>query len=169
MLFSRWTFFQGVVVLSLVSFSILMDLFKEEISTQMSSSTVITMILTLVFITLVISLFSLLMIFQTKKSKTFLLHPIWEKMPIIISFFMVLSVIIFISSFLLFPLDGVIQNSRWILYIIIYYFLFLIKILVLSIVHKKAKRSTSNEKKIELSFVWTVFLLFVFVFFLPAI
>lgn len=169
MLFSRWTFFQGVVVLSLVIFSILMDFFKEEISTQMSSSPVITMVLTLVFITIVISLFSLLMIFQTKKSKTFLLHPIWKKMHIIISFIMVISVIVFISSFLLFPLDEVIQNSRWILYIIIYYFLFLINILVLSIVHKTIKRSTSNEKKIELSFVWTVFLLFVIVFFLPSI
>lgn len=169
MLFSRWTLFQGAVVIALLILSLTLDLFKEKISTLMSSSSVIPMLLTLVFITIVISLYSLFMIFQTKKSITFLLHPIWEKMHIIIFFTMVISIIVFIISFLLFPLDAVVQNSRWILYIIIYYFLFLINILVLSMVHKTIKRNTSNEKKIELSFVWTIFLLFVIIFLLPSI
>lgn len=169
MFFSRWTLFQGAVVLSLLIFSITLDLFKENISTLMSSNSVMPMLLTLVFITIVISLFSLYMIFQTKKSNTFLLHPIWKKMHIIISFIMVISIIVFISAFLLFPLDQVVQNSRWLLYIIIYYFLFLMNILVLSIVHKTIRRNASNERKIELSFIWTLFLLFVIIFLLPSI
>jgi len=169
MLFSRWTLFQGIVVFSLLILAIILDYFKENISTLMSTSSLMPMLLTLVFITITIFLFSLFLIFQSKKSITFLVHPIWRKMHIIILFILVISIIIFISSFLLIPLGEVVQNNRWILYIIIYYFLFLMNILVLSIVHKRLNRNTSNEKKIELSFLWTIFLLFIFIFLIPSV
>ena len=51
-------------------------------ATSNPSNTVNTvqMLMTLLFIIAVIGLFSLLMFFQSKKSNTLLLHPIWKKM-----------------------------------------------------------------------------------------
>lgn len=168
MFFSRWTFFQGIIVIALIILSFIADLFKQAIVTPMSSSTVIPMLIIMIFIILVISLNSLLMIFQTKKSNTFLLHPLWKKMNILMIIIIILSIIAFINAFLFSSLSELIQNNRWLFYLILYYFLFLTNVLVLSIVHKTIDRNISSEKKIELSFLWTVFVLFVIIFCFPS-
>lgn len=113
-----------------------------------------------------IGLFSLFMFFQSKKSDTFLSHPIWEKMHIIVSFLLVISIVVFISAFFISPLSEIIQSSRWILFITIYYFLFLINILVLTLINKIKKKTISNAKKVKLSFIWTVLVLFLTIFFI---
>ncbi|PEZ74734.1 hypothetical protein CN380_23525 [Bacillus sp. AFS017274] len=163
---SRWTFFQGIIVATLGILAFITDYFKNDMATSISSNTIITvqMLMTLLFITVVIGLFSLCMFFQSKKSNTFLLHPIWQKMHIIISFLLVISIVIFISAFFISPLSEVIQSSRSILFITIYYFIFLINVLVLSIINKIKKNTISNSKKIKSSFIWTVLVLFVSVF-----
>ncbi|KQU21873.1 hypothetical protein ASG65_21490 [Bacillus sp. Leaf13] len=168
MMFSRWTFLQGIIVIILGILAFITDYFKKDMATSNPSNTVNTvqMLMTLLFIISVIGLFSLLMFFQSKKSNTFLLHPIWKKMHIIVSFLLVISIVVFISAFFISPLSEVIQSSRWILFITIYYFLFLINILVLTLINKIKKNTISNAKKIKSSFIWTVLLLFVTIFFI---
>ncbi len=61
------------------------DLFKTEIAIPASESMEAngSEVMTFLFIIAVIGLLSLLMYFQTKKSHTFLKHPLWDKMYIL--------------------------------------------------------------------------------------
>lgn len=169
MFFSKWSFFQGIIILCFIFLTFIAEFVSNNISTLMSSSSVVSMLMVLTFILIVSSLISLFLIFQSKKSETFLVHPLWEKMTIIMAFLFILSIILFISASLFTSLNEMILSSRWILYIIIYYFLFLMNIFVLSLIHKLMKRKISSEKKIELSFIWTVLTLFLLIFFLPSL
>ncbi|MEK4300697.1 hypothetical protein MKY30_15155 [Oceanobacillus sp. FSL W8-0428] len=85
MFFSRWTLFQGIIIISLAGLAFIADLFKTEIAIPASESMEAngSEVMTFLFIIAVIGLLSLLMYFQTKKSHTFLKHPLWDKMYIL--------------------------------------------------------------------------------------
>ncbi|PAV31617.1 hypothetical protein CIL05_02880 [Virgibacillus profundi] len=168
MFFSRWTLYQAVIIILLVVLSFIADIFKEEIAIPFSSSmeTNTPMLITFLFVVTVIGLLSLLMYFQTKKSDTFLKHPLWDKMHILMPFLFVISLIVIFSFFLIEPLSDLVQNNRWMIYVLFYYVLFLINATVLSIIHKTNRNRISNENKVKFSFVWTSLALFLIIFIL---
>lgn len=89
-------------------------------------------------------------------------------MPILIIFLFTLSFIIFMVAFFVFSIEDFVLANRWFVYLLAYYFLFLLNIFVLSIIHK-VKKELTKEKKVELSFVFTVLGLILLIFFIPSI
>lgn len=144
------------------------EFFSAEISTAFSSGTFASLSLVISFIFFGSSLISLFLIFHSKKSDRFLSHPLWNKMPILIIFFFTLSFIIFMVAFFVFSIEDFVLANRWFVYLLAYYFLFLLNIFVLSIIHK-VKKELTKEKKVELSFVFTVLGLILLIFFIPSI
>lgn len=168
MFFSIWTLFQGAALFGMIGLILITEIFSHQISRLLSSGPYISFLLVLTFILIGSSLISLFLIFHSKKSDRFLSHPLWEKMNILLAFLFILSILIFIVSVIFTPLSDVIATNRWILYLAIFYFLFLLNLFVLSIIHK-VKRNLSKEKKIELSFVWTVLGMVILIFLIPSI
>ena len=166
MFFSRWTLFQGLIIAVLIALAFIADLFKTDISASFSSSNEVdaTKLIILLFIIVVIGLLSLLMYFETKKSKTFLKHSLWDKMHMIMLFFFVISLVIIFSVFMIDPFSSMVQNNRWFIYILLYYVLFLINVIVLAFIHRSRKQTISNENKIKYSFIWTSISLIVIIF-----
>src|SRR5690625_4476294 len=113
-------------------------MFKKDIAVPFSTSAGINMpmVMTFLFMAVVIGLLSLLMYFQTKKSNTFLKHPLWEKMYVLMPALFILSLIVIFAFFLIDPLSSLAENNRWIIYVLIYYTLFLVNVMVLAIIHK---------------------------------
>lgn len=164
--FSRWTLFQGIIITSLVALGFVADLFKTKIAVPFSSSGGISTqrIMTFLFIVVVVGLLSLLMYFQTKKSATFLKHRLWSKMHILMPLFFIISMLVIFSILLIDPLNEIVQNNRWLIYILIYYVLYVVNVMVLAFVHQAKKRTISNPSKIKYSFMWTSLVLFVILF-----
>lgn len=166
MFFSRWTLFQGIVITSLVVLAFIADQFKAEIAVPFSSSGGISTqrIMTFLFIVVAVGLLSLLMYCQTKKSDTFLKHQLWDKMHILMPFFFIISLVVIFSILLIDPLNEIVQNNRWLIYILIYYVLYVVNVMVLAFVHQVKKQTISNENKIQYSFIWTLLVLFAILF-----
>lgn len=168
MFFSKWTLFQGGVLLGMIVLVFMADFFSLQISRVLSSGPYISFLLILTFILIGSSLISLFLIFHSKKSDRFLSHPLWEKMNILLAFLFIISILLFIIAAIFTPLSDVIAINRWILYLFIFYFLFLLNLFVLSVIHK-VKKNLSKEKKIELSFIWTVMVMVILIFMIPSI
>lgn len=168
MFFSKWTLFQGAALFGMVSLIVVAEIFSLQISRILSSGPYISFLLVLTFILIGSSLISLFLIFHSKKSDRFLSHPLWEKMNILLAFLFIISILVFIIVAIFTPLSDVIITNRWILYLFIFYFLFLLNLFVLSIIHK-VKRNLPKEKKIELSFIWTVLSMIILIFLIPSI
>lgn len=168
MFFSKWTIFQGLILLCMISLVFVAESFSIQISSMLTSGTFSSSLLVLTFILVGSSLISFYLIFHSKKSERFLSHPLWEKMNILIAILFTLSIIIFISASIFTSLNDLILTNRWVLYLFIYYFLFLLNLFVLSIIHK-VRKNFSKEKKIELSFIWTVLSLIILVFLLSSV
>jgi len=168
MFFSRWTLFQGIIIILLVVLAFIADIYKKDIAVPFSSSTEVNipMLMTFLFIVVVIGSLSLILYFQTKKSDTFLKHPLWDKMHILMPIIFVISLVVIFSIFLIEPLSNFAQNNRWIIYVLIYYILFLINVLVLTFIHNAKKNTISNENKVKFSFIWTTLTLTVILFML---
>lgn len=165
---SRWRIYQGTILITLFILAFIADMSKNNFFTHSSQNPFVQSLLSSLFIAITLGLFSLFLFFQTKESQTFLIHPVWGKMHIIVLALLFLSVIIFISLVLFSPLASLVEGSRWIFYIIFYYFLFLSNVLVLSIIHINNKR-LENQKKIRLSFIWTLLILLLVIFLLPGL
>ncbi|MUV38942.1 hypothetical protein JNUCC1_02814 [Lentibacillus sp. JNUCC-1] len=155
--FSRWTLFQGLIVALLIGFAFIAEMFKEDIGIPFSSTDPVPtpVLTTSMFLIVTIGLISLLMIFQVKKSDTFLKHRLWDKMYIIMPVIIGISLILLIILFVTEPFSTVIQNNRWMIYVLGYYILFLINAAVVAMIHKAKKNTISNESKIAYSFAWT--------------
>ncbi|PWA10667.1 hypothetical protein DCC39_10890 [Pueribacillus theae] len=169
-MFPKWTFFQIITLLFLVIAMFCADLYKKDIAVPMSSNSYLIfkpIFLAMLFIIIVVGCFYLITIFQNEK-KTIMSHPIWSKMHIISLLIFGISTFIFIVLAITSPLAEWVQEWRWILYFIICYFLFLIYWLVLSIINKYST-SITTKKKIHLSYLTTVLILFFIIFFLPSI
>lgn len=164
--FSRWTLFQSLIIAFLVVIAFIADLFKTDIAVPFSSSNEVntSMLMTFLFIVVIIGSLSLLLYFQTKKSATFLRHRLWDKMYILMPIFFVISLVVLFSVFLIDPLSSIVQNNRWLIYILLYYVLFIINVIVLAFIHQAKKQTISNGNKIKLSFIWTSLVLIVIVF-----
>lgn len=168
MFFSKWTLFQAGALLGMISLVFIAEIHSLRISRILSSGPYMSYLMILTFILIGSSLISLFLIFHSKKSDLFLSHPLWDKMNMLLAFLFILSILIFITAGIFTPLTDVIMTNRWVLYLFIYYFLFLLNLFVLSIIHK-VKKELSKEKKIELSFFWTVLGVAVLIFLLPSI
>lgn len=155
MFFSRWTISQGLALAALIAFAFAADLFKYDFtSTKINPNQ--QLVLSLSFIIIVVGFVSLLFYFQTRKSRTFLVHRLWHKMHQVIMIILILSIIILIAAAN--PIMALVESFRVTFYFIIYYFVYLTNLLVLIFVHKNSKSTLSNGKKVSTAFWWTCLL-----------
>lgn len=163
---SRWTLFQGIIFILLVILAFIADIFKSDAAIPIKSSNEphSFMLWMILFFILINILLSLLMYFQTKKSKTFLKHRLWDKAHVLMPVLFVLSLIVIIVLFTVDPISQLIMDNRWMLYLLLYYMLFLMNLILLALVHKMKQNTISNGYKIRISFVWTSMILLIVLF-----
>lgn len=162
MFFSRWTFYQILILVFLGVLPYLAEVFNQSISVPIGVSAVNTMqpmLMTILFLALILGGFNLFLLLQSRKSTTFLIHPAWGKMHILLILIGGVSLIIFISAFFMSPLNEVLQNDRWGVYLILYYFLYIFNLIVLSVIHKFKKDRIDNKRKVRLSFIVSLLIL----------
>ncbi|WP_404334578.1 hypothetical protein [Planococcus rifietoensis] len=165
MLFSKWTVYQAAALAGLIALAFLAEFYSLNIGNALTSGAISSMLIVLTFILLSTSLIHLFFVFHSKKSERFLSHPLWNKMNVLSGLLLAFSVAAFIIVSVFTSLNDWIMEGRWILYGILYFFLFLYSLFVLSIVHK-VKQDSAKETKIEMSFGATVVSLCVLLFLL---
>ncbi|MGJ9460634.1 hypothetical protein [Oceanobacillus sp. CF4.6] len=119
---------------------------------------------TFFIVALVVTFFYLIFLFEAKKEKSFLNHPIWAIMPKISVIVGILSTILFIIGGTIGPVMTWVEQWRSLLYVFFVYFLFLIFLFIFSIEHKNQRSPQQSKKSIHFSFVWTLLLFFVLFF-----
>lgn len=159
---TKWSVYQIIILLLLVVLAFLAERFNQVIAIQPSNNeqvTFIPMLVTISFVVLVIFLSSLFFYFQTKKSNTFLCHPLWNKMPLIIPVVFSVILIIMLALYMMTSL----QAQRWYMYVIIYFSLFTANLFVLSIVNKMDNQH-SLSVKVKYAGAATAFLILVILY-----
>lgn len=160
-MFSRWTFFQLIVMIFLVVWNIVADQFKYDVVSPPLQG-----LGTLIFITIVIGCFYALMLLQYKKNQALFSFSIWERMPFITGVTFATSSVGVIIVLLVF--QDWFMNERWGLYIFIHYFLFLLFIFILSLINKYVKTNLI-EMKLHASFIVTVVVIIIITLDLPIL
>ncbi|MDN5710071.1 MAG: hypothetical protein L0G95_11575 [Planococcus sp. (in: firmicutes)] len=165
MLFTKWTVYQAAAVAGLIALAIVAEFYSLDIGKALTSGAISSMLIVLTFILLSTSLIHLFFIFHSKKSERFLSHPLWNKLNVLSGLLLSVSVVLFIAASLITSVNEWLTNYRWNLYGIVYFFLFLYSLFVLSVVHK-VKQDSAKETKIEISFGATFVSLCVLLFLL---
>ncbi|WP_047980952.1 hypothetical protein [Ornithinibacillus contaminans] len=119
---------------------------------------------TFFIVALVVTFFYLIFLFEAKKEKSCLNHPIWTIMPKISVIVGILSTILFIIGGTIGPIMTWVEQWRSLLYVFFVYFLFLIFLFIFSFEHKKQRASQQSQKSIHISYIWTLILFFVLYF-----
>lgn len=120
----------------------------------------------IIIVTLILIACNQLLYNFSKINSEFMQHKIWRKMPVIIFIWIFLSFTIFVALFTMTPFSDILQKQIWVLYIIIYYFLFFINLLVLSIININTVRTT--EKKLILACFISALLIALVIFCIPT-
>lgn len=102
-----------------------------------------------------------------KKGEGFMEHKVWNKMFIVIFIWLVISFFLFIFLFFATTLQNLIASHKWILFIAAYYFLFLINLFVLSLVHT-VDASMKIEKKLFITWASSSLFAALILFFFPS-
>ncbi|MBS4207318.1 hypothetical protein [Bacillus sp. FJAT-50079] len=104
-----------------------------------------------------------------KKEPQFMQHSIWSKMFIILPIWLMISFVIFITLFFMTPLGDIMSQYAWSMFIVIYYFLFFMNLLVLSIVHKFIDSPAKIEKKLLITWASSTLIVAIILFMLPSL
>lgn len=146
MILSKWTAYQllvGAVFIVLITIN---NVFAVQIAKFFSfTETYIASSLLIIFFTVILVIwgFTALLLFQEKKGKPLFTHKIWRIMPAISAVLFLLSGIALLVLFTM-VLPDLSLEMRWVLDIIVIYFLVLFYVLVLSIVMRYGKTDTSK-------------------------
>jgi len=165
---SRWTLFQIITISFLLAAGYALSYYRENISNQIVNNVPITLIISLSIIFGAVACTSLLFYFQTKKSSTFLIHPLWKKMHVLVGINILVSMILVIFLSVFSPMFEIVERRPWILSILGYYFLFNFNLFILSVLHRFGNSKSSPEKKVEYGFFGTLLSALIILFLLPS-
>lgn len=159
----KWSFYQLGMFLFLVIAMWLLEYSSENRAVQSASgewTVVISSYGTFVAVSLVLTFIYFIFLFEAKKDKSLLHHPIWANMPKVTVIVGVLSVILFIVGGTIGPIMIWIEQWRSLLYVFLVYFLFLLFLFIFSSEHKKERASQHSQKSIHISYIWTLVVFF---------
>ena len=162
-----YAFKQFVSILILLLIAFIVDYYIQNVNVDIESVVLKQLFM---FITISILLFvcNQLIYNYAKKEEEFMKHKIWNKMFIIILGWLMISFIVFILLFFTTPLGDLISLHPWIMFIVVYYFLFIINLFVLSIVHIVVDISMKLEKKLLITWASSSLLVAIIFFLLPS-
>ncbi|MGM8214966.1 hypothetical protein ACLIA0_05245 [Bacillaceae bacterium W0354] len=153
-------------VLFLFLFAFIADYYLQNIKLGIESSLIKQLIL-FFSITIILFVFNQLIYNYANKEEDFMQHKVWDKMFIVIFLWLAISFFLFILLFFVTPLDSLLLSHPWIMFIVVYYFLFFMNLLILSIVHIAVDHSVSVVKKIVLTWSSASLLVALVLFVLP--
>lgn len=105
--------------------------------------------------------------YAEKRPDEFMRHKIWNKMFIIILILLAISMLNFIIVFFTTPLESLISTQPWIMFFVMYYFLFLINLFVLSLIHKVMQKQATIRKKLMITWAGSSLLVALILFSFP--
>lgn len=159
---------QFISILILVVFAFIGDYYIRNVYVNIESVALKQLIIFTV-VTILLLVCNQLIYNYGKKEEAFMQHKIWNKMFIIYFGWLMISFVLFILLFFTTPLEDLISTHAWIMFIVVYYFLFVINMLVLSIVHIIVDHSTKLEKKILITWGSSSLLMGIILFVLPSV
>lgn len=168
-LISKWTIFQLLTTSFLLFFAFTLTYFREGFSDLIVNNETMSLLMYTSFFMVTVASISLLFYFQTKKSSTFLIHPLWKKMHVIIGIIILISMITVIILSISSPMLEIIQNRPLLLFILGYYFLYIFNLFVLSIIHRFGDSNINPTKEVERAFWGTLLLLLLIIFLAPRL
>ncbi|MEW9501026.1 hypothetical protein [Jeotgalibacillus marinus] len=166
---SKWSTLQLGILLFMLAVFFTLSQVAERLQQLLHSDILFipgSIISSLLFFIFLIGCFYLLTFFQEKKTGTFLSHKLWKKMPLILVGVFTLSAIVLMAVFttVSIPVNFGIEY-RWVLDLMLSYFLLLFYLLVVSVLIR-FQDEASSETIIHRSFFVTIaaYLFFVFLF-----
>lgn len=167
---SKWTLYQLLIVFGFTALVVVNNIYTLQITKLFSFvERFIEPGIIVFFITVIIVIwgFSFLLLCQEKKGARLFVHKIWRIMPAIIGLLLVLSFIAFLILGTT-VLSDLSLYMRWIVDLIVIYFLILTYFLILSIMLRYGKKDTSKGHIIKSANI-TVLTLIVVVLLIPAL
>ncbi|GGK08254.1 hypothetical protein GCM10007063_33310 [Lentibacillus kapialis] len=164
MSFSKWTIYQFLVILTLIILVYLVNGLGISVAITEDTSNegrIFRSILTAGFLIALVACIYVIIFCQHKKRPNMLSHSIWSKTPTILFAVGFISIVLFLSLGTFGPLLDWIEHVRWLLYVILIYFIWGFFLFVMSII---VKIKGSQNRVIEHTFVWTCLILLVFIF-----
>ncbi|MCG1023393.1 hypothetical protein [Sutcliffiella horikoshii] len=159
---------QSLVILLLVLFAFIAN-FNLVNPFLTMESTLLKQLIVLVSISLILFACNQLLYNYATYKKQFMQHPLWNKMSIILLVWLMISFVLFIVLFFIAPLQSILNQYAWLMFIVIYYFLFFLNLFILSIVHKVMDSSVKIEKKLVITWIGSSLLIAITLFMLPSI
>ena len=132
------------------------------------NNNIVKQLIFVIVISVILFTFNQLFYNFAKINSNFMKHSIWGKMHVIIFFWLLISFTIFIILFVTTRLPDIIQNKLWVLYLIIYYFLFFMNIMILSIVNVFVLKTTDVKRKLITTWLISTLLVALIIFFIPS-
>lgn len=157
-----------MVLIFLLLFAVVAD-FNIVNSVLTMENTALKQLVVFVSITMILFVCNQLLYNYAQKEKQFMQHPIWNKMFIILLVWLMISFVVFLLLFFLTPLEDLINQYAWIMFLVVYYFLFFTNLFVLSIVHRMLDSSVKVEKKLLITWISSSLVIAIFLFVLPSI
>ena len=158
--------FVSILILLLIAFIVDYYIQNEIVDIE---SVVLKQLIMFIVISILLFVCSQLIYNYAKKEEKFMQHKIWNKMFIIILGWLMISFIVFFLLFFTTPLGDLISAHAWIMFIVVDYFLFVINLFVLSIVHIIVDTSMKFEKKILITWASSSLLVAIILFLLPSL
>ncbi|WP_339148926.1 hypothetical protein [Sutcliffiella sp. BMC8] len=154
---------QSLVILLLVLFAFIAN-FNLVNPYLTMKSTLLKQLAVLVSISLILFACNQLLYNYAKYKKQFMQHRLWNKMSIILLVWLLFSFGLFILLFFITPLQDLLNQQAWLMFMVIYYFLFFINLFILSIVHKVGDSSVKVEKKLVITWIGSSLLIAIILF-----
>ncbi|MEA3318616.1 MAG: hypothetical protein U9Q88_01220 [Bacillota bacterium] len=155
-----------ILFLALFAFTANFNLVNPYLTME---NTLLKQIVVLVSVLLILFACNQLLYNHAKIKKEFMQHPIWNKMFIIILIWLMISFVLFIVLSFITPLQDLLSQHAWLMFLVVYYFLFFTNLFILSIVHKVMDSSVKLEKKLVITWIGTTLLIAITLFLLPSI
>ncbi|NLP52482.1 hypothetical protein [Bacillus sp. RO1] len=159
---------QSLVILFLVLFAFISNFNLVNPYLTMENP-FLKQLLVLVSVSLILFACNQLLYNHAKMKKEFMQHPLWDKMFIIILVWLMISFVLFIVLFFFKPLQDLLSQHAWLMFLVVYYFLFFTNLFILSIVHKVMDSSVKVEKKLVITWTSSTLLIAITLFVLPSI
>lgn len=142
---------QLVIIVILFVLSFMIHIYMKKTNSLLSVENIVSkQTIILIILSVILLIYNLLLYNFANINSNFMKHRIWRKMHILILVWLIISFLIFV---ILFSTTSFIQNHLWTIYIIIYYFLFFINLLVLSIVNNLISKNIVIKKKLTLTWI----------------
>ncbi|MCG7336068.1 hypothetical protein MHZ95_12420 [Sporosarcina sp. ACRSM] len=168
---SKWTAYQLLGAAGLLALLTFINLCREQVSTLFTFvDSFIPSSILVIFFTIILVIWGLatLLFLQEKKGKPLFVHKIWRIMPGIMSVVLFLSIVIFIALGMT-VLADLNDAMKWIIDVLVIYFMSVFYMLILSIVIRYGKNDTSKGKILTSANVSVLILIFVLLFIPPIV